>query len=176
MIQWVVDGNLVENNTNVALLKDSTRPSDLNGKLILGAYQLATKSWWVMSNKLTNMNIFSSLLSVAVMQKRTRGDGLCFKEGDFLAWSEMKWELRGRAFIENMRPEEFATKPIFNFYPARLPITDCKHFCENLGTQMPSLSTKVELERLQKFCVTKMKDTPHSVWLAVNDIEEEGTA
>ena len=103
-IQWVVDGNLVENNTNVALLKDSTRPSDLNGKLILGAYQLATKSWWVMSNKLTNMNIFSSLLSVAVMQKRTRGDGFCFTEGDFLAWSEMKWELRGRAFIENMRP------------------------------------------------------------------------
>ena len=40
---------------------------------------------------------------------------------------------------------------------------------------MPSLSTKVELERLQKFCLTKMKDTPHSVWLAVNDIEEEGT-
>ena len=93
----------------------------------------------------------------------------CFREGDFLSWSEMKWELRGRAFIENMRPEEFATKPMFNFYPARVPITDCKHFCENLGTQMPSLSTKVELERLQKFCVTKMKDTPLSVWLAVRE-------
>ena len=40
---------------------------------------------------------------------------------------------------------------------------------------MPSLSTKVELERLQKFCVAKMTDTQPSVWLAVNDIEEEGT-
>ena len=55
MIQWVVDGNLVENRT-MDVLKDSKLPKDLNGKLILGAYQFTTNKWWVFSNKLTNLN------------------------------------------------------------------------------------------------------------------------
>ena len=89
MIQWVVDGNLVENRT-MDVLKDSKLPKDLNGKLILGAYQFTTNKWWVFSNKLTNLNIFASLLSPSVMQRRTKGDEVCLEEGDYLAWSEMK--------------------------------------------------------------------------------------
>ena len=98
MIQWVVDGNLVENNT-IAVLKDAKLPINLNGKMILGASQTSTKSWWVMSNKLTNLNIFSYLLPLEVMRRRTMRGKVCLDEGDYLAWSEAKWKLRGGAVI-----------------------------------------------------------------------------
>ena len=48
MIQWVVEGELVENNT-IVVMKDYERPNNLKGKIILGAYQMPTKSWWVFS-------------------------------------------------------------------------------------------------------------------------------
>ena len=61
MIQWVVDGKLIENNTIPALT--AAVPINLNGKIILGAMP-SSKYWWVFSNKVTNLNIFSSALSL----------------------------------------------------------------------------------------------------------------
>ena len=60
MINWVVDGKLIESNTN-DILKNSTISKNLSGKIILGAVQLPTRSWFVLSNKLTNLNVFSTL-------------------------------------------------------------------------------------------------------------------
>ena len=173
MIQWVVDGNLVQNKTVIAP-KDFTIPNNLNGKIILGAYQTQVKLWWVLSGKLTNLNIFSGLLPLPVLQKRTNGDSSCLEEGDYLGWSEMKWELRGTAIIEQIRQSELNTKPILNLYSAQFKVTDCKHFCENLGAQMPSVSNNEELERLQGFCEAKMKLPSSGLWVAADDFEEEG--
>ena len=173
MIQWVVDGNLVENRT-VDVLKDSKLPKDLNGKIILGATQLQTKKWWVFSNKLTNLNIFASLLPPSVMQRRTKGDDICLEEGDYFAWNEMQWDLSDGAFMEKINQEELNTKPLLNFYTALFAKEDCTHFCENLGTQMPSVSNSKKLGTLQNFCEKKMKQVSHMTWLAVDDNEEEG--
>ena len=172
-INWVVDGNLVENNT-FPELKDSKIHINLNGKIILGAVQSPTKSWWVFSNKLTNLNIFVGLLSLPVMRKRTRGDEICFEEGDYLAWSEMKWDLRGGAIIEKIGQEELDTKPILTLYSAEFPIMDCMRFCKNLGTQMPSVSNNEASERLMDFCDKKMKSISFGTWLAVDDYDDEG--
>ena len=172
-IHWIVDGNLVENNT-IAVLKDSERPLNLKGKIILGARHVQNKSWKVYSNKLTNLNVFSSMLPLSVMQKRTNGDEVCFEEGDYLAWSEMRWDLRGMAKIEKIGQEELKTKSTLNLYTAPFSRTDCKHFCKNLGVQIPSVSRKRGHEKLQDFCVEKMKDKPDVQWLVVDDIDEEG--
>ena len=134
-----------------------------------------SKSWWVFSNKLTNLNIFSGLLPLVSMQKRTKDDQVCLEEGDYLAWNEMEWDLRGGAFIETIRQEELKTKPTLKLYGAKFSRNDCKHFCENLGTQMPSLSNSRQWERLQDFCGEKMKDLSDTAWLAVDDNKEEGT-
>ena len=173
MIQWVVDGNLVENFV-IELLKDSKTNINLKGKIILGAIETSSGFWRVYSNKLTNLNIFSGLLPVPDMQQRTKGDDICLKEGDYLAWSEMDWDLRGGAVIEKIRPEELKTKPMANLYSALYSRWDCTHLCENLGSQMPSLSSEESLGRLQDFCGEKMKDIPHKTWLAVDDIDQEG--
>ena len=173
MINWVIDGNLIENNT-IPVLKGSKTHVNLNRKIILGAYQEPTKSWQVFSNKLTNLNIFSGILSLPVMQRRTRGEEFCLEEGSYLAWSEMRWELQGTATIEQIRPEELDTKPMLNLYSAQFLKRDCKHFCENLGTQTPSVSSYDLLGRLQDFCAERMKGMSRRVWLAVDDENEEG--
>ena len=173
MIQWVVDGKLVDNRT-LGVLKDSKLPKDLNGKIILGATQLQTKQWWVFSNKLTNLNIFASLLPLSVMQRRTKGDDICLEEGDYFAWSEMQWDLSEGAFMEKINQEELKTKPLLNLYMAPFTKEDCTHFCENLGTQMPSVSNTKKLGTLQNFCEKKMKQISDLTWLAVDDNEEEG--
>ena len=173
IIQWVVDGSLVENNT-IDALKGPKVPIDLNGRIILGARKVSKKSWYVLSNKLTNLNIFSCLLLLELMQRRTNGEDICLEEGDYLAWSEMKWDLQGRATIEKIRKEELDTKPLVNLYSARVPMRDCKHFCENLGTQMPSVFNTTELGRFTEFCREKMIDLSHGIWLAADDTDEEG--
>ena len=80
MINWVVDGNLVENFT-IAVLKDSKENINLKGNIILGATQLSSKFWRVFSNKLTNHNIFSDFPPLSIMEKRTNGDEICLEEG-----------------------------------------------------------------------------------------------
>ena len=73
MINWVVEGNLIENHT-VTVLRDSKIPNKLKGKIILGAFQPSATSWYVLSNKLTNLNIFSGMLTLLSMMRRTNGD------------------------------------------------------------------------------------------------------
>ena len=113
MVQWVVDGILVENRT-FDNLRVSKIPTNLSGKIILGAYQSPIKSWQVFSNKLTNLNIFSSLLPLPEMQRKTKGEEVCLEEGDYLAWEEMTWDLRGGATTEKITLEELDTNPLVN--------------------------------------------------------------
>ena len=167
MINWVVEGTLVENNT-IDVLKDSKMPTNLKGKIILGAFQTQTKSWRVYSNKLTNLNIFYGLLPLPDMQKRTKGEKGCFEEGDYLSWSETKWDLQGMATTEVVRQKELKTKPLLNLYPAHFSKEGCKYFCKKLGTQMPPVSN------IQAFCGEKKKEISKSVWLTIDDIDKEG--
>ena len=118
----------------------------LKGKIILGTWLYPTNMWQIFSKKLTNLNVFSGMLPLPLMQKRTKGDEVCLEEGDYLAWSEIQWDLRGRADIEKIRKRELDTNPAVNRYSAQFQFMECKHFCENLGTQMPSTS------KAQDFC------------------------
>ena len=87
----------------------------------------------------------------------------------------MKWDLRGAARIEQIRQEELDTKPLLNLYSALFLLrSDCKHFCENLGTQMPSVSNKDTFGRLQNFFGEEMTDISRGTWLSVDDIDKEG--
>ena len=45
------------------------------------------------STKVTELNIFSTGLSVETMKEYTRGGKGCAENGDDLSWEEMQWEL-----------------------------------------------------------------------------------
>ena len=74
------------------------KPTNLTGKIVLGVWQSPGSKKWdsIWSNQVTNLNIFSTELTIKEMQQNTNG-GRCAREGDYLAWKEMRWNLKGLA-------------------------------------------------------------------------------
>ena len=59
------------------------KPRDLSKKLVLGAIYYAG-SWYASNTRVTNLNIYSSPLSIERMKRMTRS-GSYVEEGDYLA-------------------------------------------------------------------------------------------
>ena len=92
-------------NRTLAGIK-SNIPKDLNGKVIWGSnYDSQSKKWSPKSNKLTKLEIFSSVLDVEKMIEYTKGEG-CVDDGDYLSWDSMQWSLHGVAKIEHKEAGE----------------------------------------------------------------------
>ena len=130
-IQWVVDGALVlaKKSEEVKLLKE--RPKELGGKLILGAF-LYGDDWYTRSMRVTNLNIFSSVVSREKMKSITNGES-CDEVGDYLAWGEIDWILHGRATLETVDKEESCKgEPYVNFFYTSFPSMEaCMHHCQD---------------------------------------------
>ena len=103
LIHWVVDGTLVLDSDFAEVKNSKSRPKDLSRNLVLGAQYYG--GWFAASQKVTNLNIFSSPLTIEKMERMTRG-GSCVEEGDYLAWGDMEWILHGQARKETMEKEE----------------------------------------------------------------------
>ena len=137
LLQWVVDGTLVE-NTTVAHIKDSkNKPTDLTDKIVLGAWQYSgSKKWGAMSNRVTNLNIFSDTLTIGAMKQYTKGEN-CTPDGDYLAWGDMQWKLKGEAKNETVDVKEPCIgQPFFNLYSGQYSsMQSCKYLCGNMGSR-----------------------------------------
>ena len=117
-VVWVARGELVDNTTFARITNKV--PTDLTGKVILGAlYNTQKEMWQQNSNKLTKVEIFSSALTIEKMIEYTKGDG-CGDDGDYLSWNEMQWNLHGGAKVEYMEADETCTTQKFNYYNALL--------------------------------------------------------
>ena len=177
LIHWVLEGTLVLADKFAEVKQSKNRPKDLSRKLVLGA-SLYGGSWTASTEKVTNLNIFSSLLTIEKMESLTKG-GSCAKEGDYLAWGDMEWILHGKAKTETTEKEETCEKkPFVDLYHTPFPGMDsCMHHCENLGTRVPSVATLDEWTSLQIFLKRKLYDKGLStlqMWLPVEDRETEG--
>ena len=80
LVRWVVDGHLVEDIMVDSIRNASAnRPTDITGNIVLGAGQGRPwrwgSEWYASSNKVTNLNIFSSLLPIERMVRMTSGGG-----------------------------------------------------------------------------------------------------
>ena len=62
LIRWVVEGTLLMSNISDEVKNSKGQPEDLKGKLVLGARSYSGL-WGAPSQKITNLNIFSSPLS-----------------------------------------------------------------------------------------------------------------
>ena len=160
-------------------VKDSLKlPKDLTGKLILGATFYGGK-WYPKSNKVTNLNIFSSSMSVAEMKSMTQDEN-CVKDGDYLAWENMEWILHGKASKETVDINESCEgPPLANLFHTPFPTSDsCMHLCENLGSRVPSVTTLKEWTILQTFLKKKIYGkglNKVQIWLPITDEETEDT-
>ena len=178
LLQWVVDGILVE-DTTVDVLRDTkaNMPLDLTGKIVLGAYQsVSTKKWrnfW--PNQVTNLNIFSTALEIEAMVENTKSTK-CILDGDYLAWKDMQWTVNGKARIEYANVKEVCkTHPSFNLvlYPVIFPsLKFCSQFCQKLLSRIFPSTTLQEIDYIQKYADGLRK--PKNIWLALDDSDSEG--
>ena len=94
---------------------------------------------------MTNLNVFSSMLSKEKMVKITSGgEKECGEEGDYLAWREARWTLHGEAAIEVMEMkgpcEEDSNLNLF--YGKFFNMENCMQHCEKLGVRVPPVITQ----------------------------------
>ena len=173
MIHWVVEGTLVMSNVLEEVKNSRSRPRDLERKLVLGARSYSGL-WQAASNKVTNLNIFSSALSVEKM-KRMTGEESCVEDGDYLAWGDMEWILHGKASMETVDKGELCKgEPNVNlYYTPFLDMDVCMHHCENLGTRVPSVASSQDWAELKRSLSDKRVDTLR-LWLPVDDRKTEG--
>ena len=176
VIHWVVEGALVMARQFVEMKNPKTRPRDLSRKLVLGA-RLYGGSWFASSQKVTDLDIYSSPLSIERMESMTR-DESCADEGDYLAWREMEWIVHGQARKEvTEREETCEEKPLVDFFFAPFPGMDsCMHHCKNLGTRVPSVATLEAWTKLQSFLKKKLFDrglNTLDLWLPIEDRDTE---
>ena len=175
-INWVVEGNLVLSREFVEVKNSESLPKDLSKRLVLGAESYGG-SWFASPVKVTNLDIFSSPLSIEKMENMTR-EGFCFDEGDYLSWGEMEWILHGHARKKTTEIEHKCEKPLVDFFYAQFPGMDsCMHHCEHLGSRVPPVTTFEEWIKLQTFLKTKLFDKglyTLEMWLPIEDRENEG--
>ena len=156
LLQWVVDGILVENYTVPQIKDNKNKPTNLRGHIAVGAYQNPPTSKWMMLNyqALTNMNIFSRALTIDEMVENTKENN-CNMEGDYLAWREMRWNLKGEAVIDTEYLDQACKEhPIYSLYPKSTfvvpfsTISSCMNFCEKLGNRALSVTTLTQWKKI----------------------------
>ena len=150
LIHWVVEGTLIMTTTSEEVKNSKNKPKDLSNKVVLGARSYGG-IWFQPSQKVTNLNIYSSSLSIERMKSMTKEES-CVEAGDYLAWEDMEWILHGQATIESMDKEEPCKgEPYVDLYYTRFPGWDtCMHHCQNLGTRVPSVNTFQDWDTLQR--------------------------
>ena len=95
-IKWVIDGNLILDVVSETLKKaENLTPTNLTGKIILGAAK-SSAGWKSSRFRITNLNVFSSSLSLEKLENITRHrPHQCDEEGDYLKWKDMIWKIFG---------------------------------------------------------------------------------
>ena len=135
VIHWVVEGTLVLANEFQEVKNSKSRPKDLSRKLVLGANSFGG-FWRASTQKVTNLQIFSSALPIEKMRMMTEGGGECAVEGDYLAWVDMEWILHGKARKETIKMEEACEKkPLVDLFYAEVPggMDSCMHALSKCG-------------------------------------------
>ena len=174
LISWIVEGTLIMSREFVEIRNSSGRPKDLSRKLVLGARWYG--GFWKTTNiKVTNLNIFSSFLSIEKMKNLT-SERSCDYMGDYLAWKDMEWIIHGHARVETAEREETCQKePVVDFYFSKFQgMQSCMHHCQNLGSRVPSVFPFVEWTKLRAFLKEKLFDKGlyTQMWLPIKQKNE----
>ena len=160
------------------LNKAGSQPKNLSNKLVLGARSNGA-SWRASTQRVTNLNIFSSTLSKEKMKTMTRG-GDCMEKGDYLAWGDMEWTLHGQARKETTEKEKiYEEEPLVDIYNTPFPdgMDSCMRHCQKVGSRVPSVVTYEDWNKLQTFLKKMFFDKglyTMEMWLPITDRETEG--
>ena len=103
---------------------------------------------------MTNVNIFSSALSVATLKQKTgQNKENCEDNGDYLGWEEAEWDLKGDAKIQILgKADPCKKEPDMIAFSVEFPkMSDCMNHCKKIGGRAPKVVTKEQWHHLQAF-------------------------
>ena len=109
-ITAVFNGEKVEERQFELPAGGATCPRSLAGNLLLQKGLLSRGFWFQVKGRLTNLNVFSDLMSLDRMVSRTAGEDCGRQGGDYLAWAKTSWELHGAARWTEVPLEELCRK------------------------------------------------------------------
>ena len=137
----VVNGKQVEDKT-FPIPEGAQPPTDLTEKLLI--FKMSIGLWYQSSNKVANLNIFSKLMTLPEMVRRTAGDDCGKSDGDYLDWESSEWVLKGKASLGEVSSEDLCRKESrIQLFTATIGELDqCKNLCEKMGNgTMASVKT-----------------------------------
>ena len=144
----VVNGKKLEDKA-FPIPEGEQPPSNLTGKLLI--FKNFIGLWYQSKNKVSNLNIFSKLMTLPEMVSRTAGENCGKADGDYLAWEEAEWILKGKAVLGEVTVEDLCRREskIQVFTAPTGGLSQCKNLCEKIqnGT-MKTVRTFNEAEEL----------------------------
>ena len=152
-------------------------PESLFEKVVLFKGFGSPGVWHQVKGRVANLNIYSSLMRLEDMEKRTAGELCAKQDGDYLSWSNSSWELSGSAKWTEVEEEDLCRKDsrIQLFKTERLAdINDCKRLCPKLHEQGKMTPFNQELKDRLINIKNVAPKSPKSiaVWLPI--IKENG--
>ena len=90
-------------------------PRSLAGKILVFK-EYYPGFWGQKRGNFTNMNIFSSMLPLEDMVRRTSGEGDCTGAGDYLSWEEMEWTVSGDVTTGTLDNQKLCQRYRFIFF------------------------------------------------------------
>ena len=112
-------------------------PRSLAGNLLLQKGLLSRGFWFQVKGRVTNLNVFSGLMSLDRMVKRTAGEECGRQDGDYLVWTKTSWKLQGAARWTEVLLEDLCRKDssIHLFTTQRIESPeDCRQLCPKLNS------------------------------------------
>ena len=126
----VVNGQQLEEKA-FPIPEGAQRPLNLTEKLLM--FKFYVGFWYQSKNKVSNLNIFSKLMTLPEMVSRTAGEDCSKSGGDYLDWKKARWDLKGKASPSEANVGICRRESKIQVFTS--PISQLDH-CWNLCTKM----------------------------------------
>ena len=123
-------------------------PTNLTESLMI--FKTYMGFWYQARSKLSNLNIFSRLMTFPEMVRRTAGEDCGKADGDYLDWESARWALKGMTSLGEVAFEDLCRREsrIQVFTSPTEGLNQCKNLCEKM--QHGTMATVRTLNESQK--------------------------
>ena len=174
-VDTAINGKLVSQGVEMGEGVNEQRPKKVSGKLVVGKwnYTFSGKEeqfFW----SVTNLNIFKGSNNMTTLTKN-----LCSSQGDFLAWSNMKWRMEGNMEQLEMSEGEICDQPLTYRILVKEAMGQQEGLtaCDKLGHgSMVEAANKEEVDEVVTWVEGRQgEDMCASLWTPLTDEQKEGT-
>ena len=123
-------------------------PSNLTGKLLI--FKLDLGVWYQSKHKVSNLNIFSKMMSLSEMMRRTDGNDCGKADGDYLSWESAEWVLEGKPSLGEVTVEDLCRRESrIQVFTATVQMDQCQNLCKKMNNAtIPAMRTQTEYQEM----------------------------